>query len=66
MTYDRRTGKPIASAVCKITPEVGEVLCEDRVSGFITTEVKENTEVRNHVEIFSALFFKRKKLEQLQ
>lgn len=46
MTYDRRTGKPIASAVCKITPEVGEVLCEDRVSGFITTEIKENTEVR--------------------
>lgn len=45
MTYDRRTGKPIASTVCKITPEVGEVLCEERVSGFITTEVKENTEV---------------------
>lgn len=56
MTYDRRTGKPIASAVCKISPEVGEVLCEDRVSGFITTEVKENTEVRNHLEFFGTLY----------
>lgn len=53
MTYDRRTGKPIASAVCKITPEVGEVLCEERVSGFITTEVKENTEVKNYTKFFS-------------
>lgn len=45
MTYDRRTGKPIASVVSKITSEVGEVMCEERVSGFITTEIKDNTEV---------------------
>lgn len=45
MTYDRRTGKPIASSVSKITSEVGEVMCEERVSGFITTEIKDNTEV---------------------
>ena len=31
MTYDRRTGKPIASAVSKIAPEV--VLREERVIG---------------------------------
>jgi cold shock CspA family protein len=57
MTYDRRTGKPIASAVCKITPEVGEVLCEERVSGFITTEVKENTEGRVAYESRGECFF---------
>lgn len=57
MTYDRRTGKPIASSVCKITPEVGEVLCEDRVSGFITTEVKENTEGRVAYESRGECFF---------
>merc|ERR1719474_2329858 len=38
MTYDRRTGKPIASAVSKIAPEV--VMSEERVIGTVTTEVK--------------------------
>ncbi|XP_039763660.1 cold shock domain-containing protein E1 isoform X2 [Pararge aegeria] len=38
MTYDRRTGKPIASSVTKIAPEV--VLSEARVTGVVTTEVK--------------------------
>ncbi|KAF4530784.1 hypothetical protein B566_EDAN018405, partial [Ephemera danica] len=37
MTYDRRTGKPIASAVSKIAPEV--VLSEERVTGIVTTEL---------------------------
>lgn len=38
MTYDRRTGKPIASQVTKIAPEV--VLSEERVTGTVTTEIK--------------------------
>lgn len=38
MTYDRRTGKPIASQVSKIAPEV--VLSEERVTGTVTTELK--------------------------
>ncbi|XP_050309482.1 cold shock domain-containing protein E1 isoform X2 [Anthonomus grandis grandis] len=37
MTYDRRTGKPIASAVTKIAPEV---MSEERVTGTVTTEVR--------------------------
>ncbi|KAK2581303.1 hypothetical protein KPH14_008082 [Odynerus spinipes] len=37
MTYDRRTGKPIASIVSKIAPEV--VLSEERVTGNVTTEL---------------------------
>ncbi|XP_046470735.1 RNA-binding protein Unr [Neodiprion pinetum] len=37
MTYDRRTGKPIASTVSKIAPEV--VLSEERVTGNVTTEL---------------------------
>ncbi|XP_058457625.1 cold shock domain-containing protein E1 isoform X2 [Malaya genurostris] len=43
MTYDRRTGKPIASQVSKIAPEV--VLSEERVTGTVTTELK--TELSN-------------------
>ncbi|XP_058828473.1 cold shock domain-containing protein E1 isoform X1 [Topomyia yanbarensis] len=43
MTYDRRTGKPIASQVTKIAPEV--VLSEERVTGTVTTELK--TELSN-------------------
>ncbi|XP_037094593.1 cold shock domain-containing protein E1-like [Pollicipes pollicipes] len=40
MTYDRRTGKPIASSVSKITPEVTpQVLSEERVTGTVTTEL---------------------------
>ncbi|CAH0547495.1 unnamed protein product [Brassicogethes aeneus] len=38
MTYDRRTGKPIASSVTKIAPEV--VMSEERVTGTVTTEVR--------------------------
>ncbi|GJQ87988.1 Unr [Trypoxylus dichotomus] len=38
MTYDRRTGKPIASAVTKISPEV--VMSEERVTGTVTTELR--------------------------
>merc|ERR1719167_1929857 len=38
MTYDRRTGKPIASGVSKIAPEVE--MSEERVIGTVTTEVK--------------------------
>ncbi|PSN48449.1 hypothetical protein C0J52_16573 [Blattella germanica] len=38
MTYDRKTGKPIASAVTKIAPEV--VLSEERVTGTVTTELR--------------------------
>lgn len=38
MTYDRRTGKPIASTVTKIAPEV--VLSEERVTGNVTTELR--------------------------
>lgn len=38
MTYDRRTGKPIASAVTKIAPEV--VMSEERVTGTVTTEIR--------------------------
>lgn len=38
MTYDRRTGKPIASQVTKISPEV--VLSEERVTGTVTTEIR--------------------------
>lgn len=38
MTYDRRTGKPIASMVSKIAPEV--VMSEERVIGTVTTEAR--------------------------
>jgi cold shock CspA family protein len=37
MTYDKRTGKPIASQVSKIAPEV--VHREERVTGTVTTEI---------------------------
>ncbi|GIY87981.1 cold shock domain-containing protein E1, partial [Caerostris darwini] len=57
MTYDRRTGKPIASTVCKITSEVGEVMSEERVSGFVTTGIKENTEGRVAYENRGECFF---------
>ena len=42
MTYDRRTGKPIASAVSKIAPEV--VMREERVVGTVTTEARMDPE----------------------
>ena len=38
MTYDRRTGKPIASLVTKIAPDV--VMSEERVIGTVTTEAR--------------------------
>ena len=42
MTYDRRTGKPIASNVSKIAPEV--VMREERVIGTVTTEARVDPE----------------------
>ena len=48
MTYDRRTGKPIASAVSKIAPEV--VMSEERVIGAVTTEIKINPEGGNETQ----------------
>jgi cold shock CspA family protein len=44
MTYDRRTGKPIASMVSKIAPEV--VMSEERVIGTVTTETKIDPETK--------------------
>ncbi|XP_035218612.1 cold shock domain-containing protein E1-like isoform X1 [Stegodyphus dumicola] len=55
MTYDRRTGKPIASAVWKITSEVDKM--EERVFGFITTEIKDNREGRVAYESRGECFF---------
>lgn len=61
MTYDRRTGKPIASQVSKIAPEV--VLSEERVTGTVTTEIKsdsngsENTTGRISYENRGECFF---------
>ncbi|XP_037928242.1 cold shock domain-containing protein E1 [Teleopsis dalmanni] len=49
MTYDRRTGKPIASQVSKIAPEV--VLSEERVTGTVTTELR--TDCANNLLISS-------------
>ena len=47
MTYDRRTGKPIASLVSKIAPEV--VMSEERVIGTVTTETHRDAETKNEV-----------------
>lgn len=59
MTYDRRTGKPIASAVVKISTEAlsDEVLSSERVSGFVTTEVKDDSEGRVAYESRGECFF---------
>lgn len=47
MTYDRRTGKPIASYVVKISSEaISEELSSERVTGFITIELSEEKEGR--------------------
>ena len=47
MTYDRRTGKPIASYVIKISSEaISEELSLERVTGFITIELFEEKEGR--------------------
>ncbi|XP_076302317.1 RNA-binding protein Unr-like [Lasioglossum baleicum] len=47
MTYDRRTGKPIASIVSKIAPEV--VLSEERVTGNVTTELQTNGDTQGRI-----------------
>ncbi|XP_017892359.1 cold shock domain-containing protein E1 isoform X1 [Ceratina calcarata] len=47
MTYDRRTGKPIASIVSKIAPEV--VLNEERVIGNVTTELNTNGDTQGRI-----------------
>ncbi|XP_058792775.1 cold shock domain-containing protein E1 [Phymastichus coffea] len=47
MTYDRRTGKPIASIVSKIAPEV--VLSEERVTGNVTTELQANGDSQGRI-----------------
>ncbi|XP_013777445.1 cold shock domain-containing protein E1-like [Limulus polyphemus] len=59
MTYDRRTGKPIASSVGKIASEAisDEVLSEYRVSGFVTTEISNGTEGRVAYENRGECFF---------
>ncbi|KAG5677382.1 hypothetical protein PVAND_007146 [Polypedilum vanderplanki] len=43
MTYDKRTGKPIASQVSKIAPEV--VHREERVTGTVTTEIRSSNDL---------------------
>lgn len=43
MTYDRRTGKPVAANVMKIDAELvtgGDIISEERVTGAITTEIE--------------------------
>ncbi|XP_017787801.1 PREDICTED: cold shock domain-containing protein E1 [Habropoda laboriosa] len=47
MTYDRRTGKPIASTVSKIAPEV--VLSEERVTGNVTTELHTSGDTQGRI-----------------
>ncbi|XP_012279281.1 cold shock domain-containing protein E1 [Orussus abietinus] len=47
MTYDRRTGKPIASIVSKIAPDV--VLSEERVTGNVTTELQANGDSQGRI-----------------
>lgn len=47
MTYDRRTGKPIASTVSKIAPEV--VLSEERVSGNVTTDLQNSADSQGRI-----------------
>jgi cold shock CspA family protein len=59
MTYDRRTGKPIASTVVKITSEafMAEELSSERVTGFITTELTSEREGRVAYENRGECFF---------
>ena len=59
MTYDRRTGKPIASSVLRISSEAmmqEELSCE-RVTGFITTELTGDKEGRVAYENRGECFF---------
>lgn len=59
MTYDRKTGKPIASSVVKISSGAmfDEQLSQDRVSGFITLEVTPDREGRVVYENRGECFF---------
>lgn len=59
MTYDRKTGKPIASGVVKISSGAmfDEQLSQDRVSGFITLEVTPDREGRVVYENRGECFF---------
>lgn len=59
MTYDRKTGKPIASSVVKISSGAmfDEQLSQDRVSGFITLEVAPDREGRVVYENRGECFF---------
>lgn len=59
MTYDRKTGKPIASSVIKISSGAmfDEQLSQDRVSGFITLEVTPDREGRVVYENRGECFF---------
>lgn len=51
MTYDRKTGKPVASAVVKISPSVlsCEVMSKERVSGVVTTEIKNDDDDKDNL-----------------
>lgn len=59
MTYDRKTGKPIASGVVKISSGAmfDEQLSQDRVSGFVTLEVTPDREGRVVYENRGECFF---------
>ncbi|XP_074600141.1 cold shock domain-containing Unr isoform X2 [Brevipalpus obovatus] len=58
MTYDRRTGKPIASMVVKINSEAfRDESNAERVSGFITTEISDGREGRVAYENRGECFF---------
>jgi cold shock CspA family protein len=58
MTYDKRTGKPIASFVVKISSEaIGEESAVERVTGFITTELCADKEGRVAYENRGECFF---------
>ena len=59
MTYDKRTGKPIASLVVKISSEAfnSEELSSEPVSGFITTELTNEREGRVAYENRGECFF---------
>lgn len=59
MTHDRKTGKPIASSVNKISSGAmfDEQLSQERVSGFITLEVSKDTEGRVAYENRGECFF---------
>lgn len=59
MTNDRKSGKPVASAVVKISSEAlsSEVLSDEIATGFITTEAKDGAEGRVAYESRGECFF---------